>query len=230
MAGIAENQWHEPYICHVYDMNQWYEPYICYLYDMIASLCELITRAIYLSYIWHDSFIWDVRHLYVWIMYDMIHMNVSRHTRASCINDMSHISVIYMTWFIYLCHATLIWIMCDLIYMNASRHTCESRTYMRASCHALWMHHVIHMNGFWHTWTQVIERDIFGARVERKMGVHCTHVNTSCHTYESLSHIWMSHTYKCATSHILMGHVTHMNESRHVTHMNTGDYFSESWV
>jgi len=285
-------------------------------------------------------------HSYVWIMYDMIHMNVSRHTRESRNDDMSHISVIYMTWFKYVWHEPLvrmnyvwhdsyecvashtrvtewwhephichiydmiqicvtwatrtyelcmtwfiwmcrvthashgmmtwatylsyiwhdsnmldmrhshIWIMCDMIHMNVSRHTCESRTHMRASCHALWMHHVIHMNGFCHTWTQVIERDFLRGSwawngsilhpceyVMSLLWVFVTHMNEPHHTYEcATSHIWMGHITHMNTgyyffrklseksesiAHIRMRHVTHMS---HVTHINESRHKHINWV
>jgi len=67
---------------------------------------------------------------------------------------------------------------------------------------------------------------------------HVTHMNESCHTYESV----MSHTYAWVTWHKWMSHVTHMNQSchtydwvmshirkSHVTHMNQSCH-TYDWV
>jgi len=72
---------------------------------------------------------------------------------------------------------------------------------------------------------------------------HITHVNESCHTYESVvSHVWMSdvnesfgthvnqscHTYEWVTSHIWMRHMSHVWMS-HVTHMNEAGH-TYGWI
>jgi len=124
----------------------------------------LMTWDIYLSCIWHDSYICAMRHLY-----------------ESCV-----------TWFIWMRHVILV----------SHVHIC--------------VRHVTHyeciMSYIWMGFDTHERRWLRGTSLARELSVkweYIAHdVNTSCHTYESLSHIWMSHTYKCATSHILMGHVT----------------------